>query len=667
MSFFKKYLVGDFSLIVLFSVIFLFFLQTLSDLFEIIYSYDLLILEPDENILGLLFLLSPLVLLAFWKKIPEIALLISGEIIIISRLIEPIVFGIWIYIFAGLAVGSFLIFFPGIIIEIKDKEQKIGVDLGIGLAFAVGLSILFRVAGVSKDISQYKWFQIIGWVLGIVAALILIGLFSKIKTKKEETSKTSEQVIKFSFWKILGLSLGIFSIFITLWFTFMSPTVISRWTEGNYIGIVIGILLMLGIFIGLNLWKPDLINKLKPLVLWIWNSLFALSMTLTVLAHQIFFPTDSSSYPLLAPVTAWYQQIPLVIMIITSPILYIDFILLTKEISKLRPTPIKMGGSFVIGGIFIVIMVFMQILPNVWGYLEPISTGFRDMYWLAFFIPGVIITLSILPIKKATLSFKAIPKKINTKIIVSAIFGIIFIGTIVGAVLTKPSPNYSASGKTSLIIMTYNIQQGVNISGDWNFDEQLKLIKAVNPDILGLQECDSDRISCGNLDVVRYFASRLNMYSYYGPKTVTNTYGCAILSKYQILNPFSFFAVSDTEQIGSAQAQITVGTTEFNVAVNHPAGDSTQVRIDQNLEMLEMVNGLSHVIFMGDFNFRPYTQMYNDTIAAGLVDSYASVHGSPALDNIDHIFLSSGTTVISSQYIEEGQSDHPAYWIEIVL
>jgi endonuclease/exonuclease/phosphatase family metal-dependent hydrolase len=182
-----------------------------------------------------------------------------------------------------------------------------------------------------------------------------------------------------------------------------------------------------------------------------------------------------------------------------------------------------------------------------------------------------------------------------------------------------------------------------------------------------MQECDPTRISGGNLDVVRYFAERLNMYSYYGPKTVTNTYGCAILSKFEITNAYSFYMSSDQEQIGSAQAQITVGTTVFNVAVHHPAGDSNQIRIDQNLEMLTQVEGLSNVIFMGDFNYRPYTQMYNDTLIAGLVDSYNLMYGTPALDNIDHIFMSSGITVLDAQYIEEGQSDHPAYWIEIQL
>jgi len=572
-----------------------------------------------------------------------------------------------VYIFAGFSVASFIIFFPGFITRIKDQEQDIGLRLAIGLTIAVALSILFRTVNASADISQYRWGQIIGWILGIIATLKLLGMFFKTKEESKPSIEKEEKKEKANFGKILGLTIGLFSIFIVIWFAFMSPTVISRWTEGDYVGIIIGLLVMFAITITVMIWKPDILSSIKSWALWIWNGVFALSLTLSVLAHQLRFPDDPSVYPIIAPTTAWYHQIGLVIMIISSPIIFIDFMLLTRELIRIKPKPMKMGGSFTLGGLFIIIMLFVQILPNVWGYLPPISYGFRDKYWLAFFIPGLLITLAILLVKKETIKLEHITKDLKPKILITSIFGIIFIATIVGGFIATPRPNYSAQGKTSLVILTYNIQQGVNVSGDRNYDGQLELIRQLDPDIIGLQECDPTRISGGNLDVVRYFAERLNMYSYYGPKTVTNTYGCAILSKFPISNAYSFFMSSDQEQIGSAQAQITVGTTTFNVAVHHPAGDSGQIRVDQNLEMLTQVEGLSNVIFMGDFNYKPYTQMYNDTLSAGLVDSYGVMYGIPALDNIDHIFLSSGATVLDAQYIEEGQSDHPAYWIEIQL
>jgi hypothetical protein len=253
-------------------------------------------------------------------------------------------------------------------------------------------------------------------------------------------SPGKETIKKANFSKILGLSIGLFSIFIIIWFAFMSPTVISRWTEGDYIGIIIGLLVVFAITITVMIWKPDILNKIKTWAIWIWNGVFGLSLTLSVLAHQLRFPDDPSIYPIIAPTTSWYHQIGLVIMIISSPIIFIDFMLLTRELILIKPKPMKMGGSFTLGGLFIVIMLFVQILPNVWGYLPPISYGFRDKYWLAFFIPGLLITLAIFLVRKEAIKLEHITKNLKPKIIITSIFGILFIATIVGGLIATPRP-----------------------------------------------------------------------------------------------------------------------------------------------------------------------------------------------------------------------------------
>ncbi|MFW9852176.1 MAG: hypothetical protein ACFFDS_04505, partial [Candidatus Thorarchaeota archaeon] len=209
----KKIFQERYSVIILFSILFLFFFQTLSDLVERIYAYALLQGEPDENILGLVFLLAPLILLFFRKQIPDLILLILGELMIVARLLEPLMIGQMNYIMSGISVGCFLIIFPGLIAKSRNKEMNISKDLGIGLAIAVALSILFRAANASLDISQYMWYQIIGWFLGIIASLILIVLYLNNKHNsiniKEEPKETK---VESSFWKILGLSMGLINI-----------------------------------------------------------------------------------------------------------------------------------------------------------------------------------------------------------------------------------------------------------------------------------------------------------------------------------------------------------------------------------------------------------------------------------------------------------------------
>ena len=662
-----------YSELVMFAILFLFFFQALSDLVETIYGFALLNLEPDENIAGLAFLVTPLILLIFRKRLPDKILLILGEIFILSRLLDPLLKRQGILITSGLAVGCFLVFFPIYLTRRQNDEKKTSTALGFSLAIAVAFSILFRSLNSSVDISMYSWYQIIGWILGITAGIMLLGLKLKSDDQQEIQKVTEVDTPKAGFGKILALTFGLVSIFIIIWFTFLSPTVISRWTEGNYIGITLGVLGVLCLFVITHLFKLDLLNKLKTWMLWVWNGVFAISLFLTVLVHQFSFSDVVADYPIIDSSPAWFYHIPLVIMILLSPVIYVDFMLLTREIIKTKPSTRKIGGSFSIAGsLFIIVMIFVQILPNIWGYLEPISTGFRDMYWLAFFIPGLVLTLSMLLVKKSSFDLGKLFKNRNRNLSVIILLSTIFLGTLAGTLITKPYPNYTTDGKTSLVIMTFNIQQGRNVSGDRNFDAQIELIRQVNPDILGLQECDPTRISGGNLDVVRYFADKLNMYSYYGPNTVTNTYGCSLLSKFPISNPLSFFMFSDEEQIGSSQAEITLDSTVYNVFVNHPSG-ATVTKIEQQVEMLSQVGSLNNVIFMGDFNFRKDSVQYSLTTAllndswllkwpSGLDDNLYN-----STNNIDHIFVSPGTVVLDARYIITDQSDHPAYWISISI
>ncbi len=669
---FKNLIKNQYSELILFSIIFLFFIQMLSDLAERIYDYAILGLKPTLDILALVFLLSSIGLLFFRKSISNKTLFIVGEIFIVTRLIEPLLNGKGLLILAGLSVSSFLIFFPAYFTRSKNKEQQTGITLGVSLAIAVAVSVLLRTVNSTLDVSIYRWYQIIGWILGIVASLMLVGMF--LESGEIVQKESSEEESPASFGKILLLTLGLSSVFIIIWFTFMSPTSISRWTEGNYIGIVIGISIMIILFVAGMVVKPDLINMIKSWMLWLWNGFFALSLTLTVLVHQkipsygIFFPDDPAAFPIIAAPTTWVYHIPLVIMIILSPIIYIDFILLSREMLKIKPKPAKIGGSFTLGfGLYGVIMIFMQVLPNVWGYLPPISPIFRDMYWLAFLVPGLFITIPIFLFKKKTLSFEKTTRELKSKSIILSILGLVFIGTVAGAFVSAPHPVAQDEGKTSLIVMTYNIRLGVNLTGEKNYDGQLELIRSVDPDILCLQESDTARIGGGNSDVVRYLADKLDMYSYRGAKTVFNTYGTAILSKYPISNPTAYFMYSTHQQISTTQAQIEISSTlTFNVFSNHPAARGDDAKRYQTEEILSQTVGLENVLLCGDFNFRAYSESYNITTDV-LEDSWVQKWLTPAEGRIDHIFLSTGITVLDAVYIERGQSDHPAYWIEIQI
>jgi endonuclease/exonuclease/phosphatase family metal-dependent hydrolase len=222
--------------------------------------------------------------------------------------------------------------------------------------------------------------------------------------------------------------------------------------------------------------------------------------------------------------------------------------------------------------------------------------------------------------------------------------------------------------------MTYNIQQANNADGEKSLDQQLALIRQVDPDVLGLQESDSARISLNNNDIVRYFASKLGYHAYYGPKTVTGTYGTALLSKYPLENPATFFTYSDQDEIGTVQAEVILGdqrVTLFNV---HPDG-SDQAKMVFAQTLLEWAASHPQVISLGDYNLRSYEEPYkliNSSYKNAWIDVYPSGIGPDGTDmsgenRIDHIFVTPQMKVSDPVYIlpPDSYTDHPVHWATI--
>ncbi|MFW9880284.1 MAG: endonuclease/exonuclease/phosphatase family protein [Candidatus Thorarchaeota archaeon] len=673
----------------LLTVMFLFFFQLVGDLIESIYMLNLLNQELNEKALGVLFLITPIILLGIKHKIPNYLLEATVIITIVSRLISPFFNTENRIISSGLGVGCFMLFLPiyfseHIKIQSRDDGANTSLKIGAGLALAILLLITFRTLNSTVDISTYQIFQEIGWVIGIIGILSLIGRLkvSRIEKPMETQDEGNLQTTieeGFSRWTILKgvklLSLGLVSILTLNYFVFSNPTVISRWTEADYIAITITIALMITISIFILTLKPEVLGKLNPRILWVWNGLFVFSLFLTIFVHTFPFPANPSSDPVIInhPLD-WYYYLPLAMLIILSPIIFIDITLLSRELIRKRPNPSKLGGGFGVASLFFILMSFILIFTNVWGYIDPISPIFRNLFWLPILLVGLTIpVMGKVLFKKRSLEFKPIINTLLKKKLIASFLAIILIITSVSAFVWELRPKAKGgSGITSLTVMTYNIQQGVNITGDKNYDKQLALIEEVNPDIVGLQECDTARISGGNSDVVRYFANRLNFYSFYGPRTVTGTFGVAILSRYPIINTKSVFTYSDTDEIGTAEAQVKVGETIFNVYASHPDG-SDAAKLAHIQALIARINGKTNVISMGDFNSRENSTYYNISVSVlqdvWLTKLSGGVDGPSfnLLERIDHIFVSHSFTVLETWYITDPQSDHPALWTEIQL
>ena len=562
---------------------------------------------------------------------------------------------------AGLGVALFLVLFPAIIHWLSHHKNPFKeVSLGIGLITAVTLSILFRTLNSGFDITSTGWFQIIAWIMAVVAFLLMIVEFIAPGLSKE----TSMRGLHASFGKVAVLNLGIFASLTLLYFAFISPNVIARWTEFNYLLVVILSVTALIAFAYFLASKPGFSSLLRPSFVMIWNLLFLIFLILTLLPHQIQFPANPDAYPIFEPPLPWLHILPLIMMLLFFPVIFVNFMVFTRELIALKPTLRDLGGGFFLGSLFLLIMIFAHVFSTVYDYIPVIGPAFRDMFWAVYLIVGIGMVLPLFFVSERAHGFTMPRPPLEFPTIVA----IIGVTAVVGVFLTMAKPFPPTVEVRSLRVLTYNIQQGYSESGQKNFEGQLALIKEIDADLIGLQESDTNRISGGNADIVRYFADNLNMYSYYGPKPVTGTFGVALLSRYPIENPKTFYMYSLGEQTATIHALVRVADVTYNVFVTHLGNRGP---IIQQEAILGEVEGKDNVILMGDFNFRPESDQYQLTMEylddAWLVKWPEGVDdkGVHPTNRIDHFFISPEIQVLDIRYIFSPASDHPAVWLEI--
>ncbi len=174
---------------------------------------------------------------------------------------------------------------------------------------------------------------------------------------------------------------------------------------------------------------------------------------------------------------------------------------------------------------------------------------------------------------------------------------------------------------------------------------------------------------------MRYYAGKLGYYAYYGPTTVTGTYGTAILSRFPLENTRSVFTFSDQDEIGTAEAEIELAGKTFTIYNVHPDGSDTAMLVFAE-NLLDRAAEKSQVIALGDYNLRDYEEAYqliDGVLNNAWVSNYPSEISPDGVDmsgdnRIDHIFFSPNLVALDPIYVlpPESATDHPLHWAEIV-
>ncbi|HUT20900.1 MAG TPA: endonuclease/exonuclease/phosphatase family protein [Anaerolineae bacterium] len=644
-------------------ILFAFWFQLLADFIAAVYAFGLLGTSIPPELASVVLLFTPVVLLLLPRGLRGWPLAALGVGAFLCRAVEPALATRWRMLVSGVGVGCCALFFPAwLYAQARKKQLRLAAAVGGGMTLALALSILFRALGSGLDPSTEGATQAIGWPLAAVGIILLLTTLRSTWARGDEPAREERGHGKA--WRAIGLAVGWSSAFALLYLSFTAPNVIARWTGASYLVILAAVAIVLSAWAWLTATARFPVRSLSPAAVTIWNVVFVLALVLTIGGHQVRFPPDPAAYPLAEPVVQSWQYVPLALMLLSFPVLLLDVQLFTAQLIEERPTARAMGAGYALAALFLLVLVLGQVFTTVYDYIPVIGPFFRDRFWLIYAAAGIGLTLPTLLVREDATQAGPAGRSAWVLPALVTLAGLVAYG---GATLAAPRPTAGPAPGETLRVCTYNIQQGYDAHGLKNVDGQLALLRRIDADVIGLQESDTNRAAGGNGDAVRYLADRLEMYSYYGPKTVPGTFGVALLSRYPIEQARTFYMYSAGEQTATIAARVRVGEESYNVYVTHLGNEGPIVQQEAVLE--EIASG--NVILVGDFNFRPDTPQYRLTTDV-LDDAWAlkwpqgvDDEGRQFPQRIDHVFVSPGTNVIAARYYTEPESDHPALAVEI--
>ena len=635
-----------------YAILFLFFFQLLTDFIGAIYAFGLLGTSIPPELAFALLLFSPALLLLV-RRPGQRLLTVLLLIVLLARVIEPALGTHGRMMLAGAGVAAWLMFFPLLLWRAARRpEEDAPLALTAGLLLATLTSALLRALGAGVDVSVMGWGQLLG--VGLAAVGAWCWLRENVGDEFESGSELEENR---GGW-VMELALGVMAGLTLIYFAFAAPYVMARWTGADAF---LALLVMLAAWsfwaigwawLDRRVWHKDLLN--------VAVFLFVLMLFQTINLFIPPFTATPGDYPMPditgAPPSG--EVFVLFIMLLLSPALFAGMRRLFAAIIARRPSLSQLAAAFTLASGFLLAAIFAHIFTTTYDYIPVIGPWFRNRFDWVYLAVGIVFLAGVIEAARG-------PRRVTSaapRLVPVALY--LFMTLILGAHWLNTPRLQPAPPTEAVTLLTYNIQEGYSAAGQKNYRGQLAQIESLHPDIIGLEESDTARIANSNDDVVRYFADHLGMYSYYGPKTVTGTFGIALLSRYPILEPTTYYLYSKGEQVAAIEAVIDVGDQRLRVLVTHLGNGGPMIQQRQFLELVG--DAPRRTLALGDFNFRPDTPQYALTTQT-LLDTWTQKwpdwqddQGQKPEHKIDHIFISPDLRVLDARYVPAGPSDHPA-------
>ena len=205
-------------------LLFLVFIQLLTDFIAAIYAFGLLGTSIPPELAAVVLLFSP-IMLVFMRQPSLRSMSFLLGVVWWSRLFEPMLDTRWRMMVSGIGVSAWLLLFPMLWWHEAHQRKSNGPRVVmLGVMFGVAVSILFRVWGSGVDISVLGWGQVLGWGMAMSGMWLWYQERERYLNGHPQTIEDKPS----SFVVILALMMGLVAVWVLMYFSFSAPYVISR-------------------------------------------------------------------------------------------------------------------------------------------------------------------------------------------------------------------------------------------------------------------------------------------------------------------------------------------------------------------------------------------------------------------------------------------------------